>query len=189
MIWLAVVGSINQSNVMPMMSLLWWGAVTNHNSTGAVGVYCRSLPQEFTKGGYHGRLLWEFTMGVYCRRLPCEFTMEGYCRSLLWEVTMGGYCGRLTAGGSGLDWILYLPLVAPATIDLVSGNREFEVWGIFWGVIPILGDWYSQNFQGPSSFVCEYHWLPLATIDLVHDNKEFQVWGIFWGLITILGAY
>ena len=35
----------------------------------------------------------------------------------------------------GYHW---LPL---ATIDLVGNNREFEVWDIFWGLIPIIGGW------------------------------------------------
>ena len=28
-----------------------------------------------------------------------------------------------------------------ATIDLMGDSREFEVWAIFWSVIPIIGDW------------------------------------------------
>ena len=36
-----------------------------------------------------------------------------------------------------------LPYVPLATIELVGDNREFEVSGIFWAVIPILGYWYS----------------------------------------------
>ena len=74
----------------------------------------------------------------------------------------------------GYHW---LPL---ATFDLVGDNREFEVWGIFWSVIPIIDGWWSQNFKGVSLFVLGYHWLPLATIDLVGDNREFEVLGIFW---------
>ena len=64
----------------------------------------RSLPQEFSTGGYHGSLLWELTVGVYCGSLtwkvitgvyhgslPWEFTVGAYCRSLPWEVTTGVY--------------------------------------------------------------------------------------------------
>ena len=35
----------------------------------------------------------------------------------------------------GYHW---LPI---ATIDLVGDNREIEVEGIFWAVIPIVGGW------------------------------------------------
>ena len=70
-IWLAVVGTLNQSNAITMMSLLWWGALTNQNHS----------PREFTMGVYRGRLLWEFTVG-------------GHCGSLLREVTAGVYRGR-----------------------------------------------------------------------------------------------
>ena len=59
----------------------------------------------------------------------------------------------------------WLPLVALQTIDLVGDDREFEVWAIFWDLIPIIGGWYSQNFKGVSLFAHGYHWLPLATID------------------------
>ena len=77
MIWLVMVGTLHQSNAITMMSLLWWGALTNQNHAWPVGVYCRSL-------------LWKVTVGVYCRSLPQEFTVGGYCRSLLQEFTMGG---------------------------------------------------------------------------------------------------
>ena len=80
-----------------MMSLLWWGALTNQNHAWPTGVYCGSLPREFTVGAYRGSLLREFTAGVYRGSLPREFTMGAY------------------------HW---LPL---ATTDLVGDNREFEV--------------------------------------------------------------
>ena len=35
--------------------------------------------------------------------------------------------------GFGYQWL------SVATIDLVGDNREFEVWGIFWAVISIMG--------------------------------------------------
>ena len=42
-----------------------------------------------------------------------------------------------------------------ATIDLVGDNGESEVWGIFWGVIPISTVHFRgiQRFVGASSFV------------------------------------
>ena len=52
---------------------------------------------------------------------------------------MGGLHSKNIEGASlfvlGYHW---LPL---ATIDLVGDNREFEVWGIFRGLIPIMGGW------------------------------------------------
>ena len=75
MIWLAVVGTLNQSNAITMMSLLWWGALTNQNHSPrefTAGVYRRRLPREFTVGVYCGRSLREFTAGVYHGSLPRE---------------------------------------------------------------------------------------------------------------------
>ena len=77
MILLVVVGSINQSNDITIMSLLWWGALTNQNHAGPKAVYHGSLPREFTMGGYHRILPQEVTVGVYCGRLPWEFTVGG----------------------------------------------------------------------------------------------------------------
>ena len=62
-----------------------------------------------------------------------------------------------------------------ATINLVGDDRNFEVWGIFWPVIPIIDGYYSQNFKCASLFILGYNWLPLATIDLVGDNRKFEV--------------
>ena len=49
----------------------------------------------------------------------------------------------------GYHWLLL------ATIDLVGDNGESEVWGIFWGVIPISTVHFRgiQRFIGASSFV------------------------------------
>ena len=118
--WL--VGTLNQSNPITMVSLLWWGALTNQNHAwptgGYCGVYLRRLPWEVTAGAYHGRLPQEFTMRVYCRSLLWEFTMGGYHGSLPQELTMGVYHS-----------------------SLVGDNRKFEVWGIFWGLVPIIYGW------------------------------------------------
>ena len=65
----------------------------------------------------------------------------------------------------GYHW---LPI---ATIDLVGDNREFEVLGIFCGLITIISGWYSQNIKGASLFIFGYHWLPIATIYLIGDNS------------------
>ena len=52
MIRLAVVRTLNQSNPITMMSLLWWGKLTNQNHAWPTGVYRGRLPQEFTAGDY-----------------------------------------------------------------------------------------------------------------------------------------
>ena len=114
-----MVETLNQSNAITMMSLLWWGALTNQNHAWPVGVYRR----EFTVGAYHESLLRELTAGVYRRSLPQEFTSGVYRGSLPREFTTGAYHGSLlwefTVGA--YHW---LPL---ATTDLVGDNREFEV--------------------------------------------------------------
>ena len=128
MIWLAVVGTLNQSNAITMISLLWWRALTNQNHSWPAGVYHRRSPREFTVGVYcrrslreftmedhHGSLPWEFTAedhhgsllrkittGVYHGRSPWEFTMEDHCWRSLGEFTVEDHCGRspwkITAG-------------------------------------------------------------------------------------------
>ena len=123
MIWLAVVGTLNQWNAITMMSLLWWGALTNQNHAWPTGVYCGSLPREFTMGVYHGSLLWEFTVGGSMQMIwlavvgtlnqSNAITMMSllwwgaltnqnhawpvgvHHGSLLWEVTTGVYHGSL----------------------------------------------------------------------------------------------
>ena len=109
MIWLAVVGTLNQSNAIIMMSLLWWGALTNQNHS----------PREFTTGG---SMIWLAVVGTLNQsnaitmmsllwwgaltnqnHSPREFTAGGHHGSLPWKVTAGVYRGRspreLTAGG------------------------------------------------------------------------------------------
>ena len=76
MIWLAVVGTLNQSNAITMMSLLWWGALTNQNHS----------PREFTVGGHRGSLPREVTAGGHRGRSPQEFTAEG---SMIWLAVVG----------------------------------------------------------------------------------------------------
>ena len=89
MIWLAVVGTLNQSNAITMMSLLWWGALTNQNHSPwefTAGGHRGSSPWEVTTGGHHGRSLQEFTTGGYRGRSPREFTAGG---SMIWLAVVG----------------------------------------------------------------------------------------------------
>ena len=100
MIWLVVVGTLNQSNAITMMSLLWWGALTNQNHS----------PWEFTARGHHGSLPREFTAGGSMIWLAVLRTLNQSnaitMMSLLWwgaltnqnhspqEFTTGVHCGR-----------------------------------------------------------------------------------------------
>ena len=60
---------------------------------------------------------------------------------------------------------------------------KVELWGIFWGVLPILAEWKSQNFKCPSFWVLVYFWLPLANTFQVGDNRQS------WTLRHILGFF
>ena len=100
MIWLAVVGTLNQSNATIMMSLLWWGALTNQNHS----------QREFTARVYRGSSLREFTAGGSMIWLAVVGTLSQSnaitMMSLLWwgaltnqnhsqrEFTTGVYRGR-----------------------------------------------------------------------------------------------
>ena len=98
MIWLAVVGTLNQSNAITMMSLLWWRALTNQNHSWPVGVHHGRLPRKITAGVYRRRSPWEFTTEDHCGSLhgrsPREFTTEDHRGSLLWKITVGIYHKR-----------------------------------------------------------------------------------------------
>ena len=105
MIWLAVVGILNQSNAITLMSLLWLGALSNQNHFWPAGVYCGRLQQEFTTEVYHRSLPWKVTVGGYHRGLPWKFTMGGYHGSLPWEVAVGVYCRSLLWEVQWSDWL------------------------------------------------------------------------------------
>ena len=47
----------------------------------------------------------------------------------------GNSVGNTVGNSACYHW---LPL---ETIDLMDDNREFEVWGIFWALITIIGAW------------------------------------------------
>ena len=133
MIWLAVVGTLNQSNAIIMMSLLWWGALTNQNHS----------PWEFTAGGHRGRSLWEFTAGGSMIWLAVVRTLNQsnaiIMMSLLWwgaltnqnhsprEFTVGGHHGRLprefTVGGS-MIWL--------AVMGTLNQSNAITMMSLLW---------------------------------------------------------
>ena len=58
-------------------------------------------------------------------------------------------------------------------------NRIFDVLGIFWGGLLIVGGEKLQNIEDSSLVILGYQMLPLATSKLMGDNKEFNDSAIF----------
>ena len=69
-----------------------------------------------------------------------------------------------------------LPL---ATSQLVDDNREFDVSGIFLGILLIVGGGELTTIEDPSLSGHLYQLLPLATSYLVGYNREFDTSDIF----------
>ena len=78
----------------------------------------------------------------------------------------------------------WLPL---ATIHYHVENKEFEVWGVFWGVSSNVGEGYSQIFEGSSLGILGNKLLSLATTHLMGDNREFDIWGVFSDVLSFKG--
>ena len=70
----------------------------------------------------------------------------------------------------------------------MGDNREFDVLGIFWGVLFIVGGGELMIIEDPSLSAHGYQLLPLATSYLVDINREFDVSDIFWGVLFIIGG-
>ena len=75
-----------------------------------------------------------------------------------------------------------------ATSYLVGNNRDFDVSGIFWGVLFIVGGGKLMTIEDPSLSDHDYQLLPIATSYLVCYNSEFDVSDIFWGVLFIVGG-
>ena len=71
-----------------------------------------------------------------------------------------------------------LPLVVPTHSKWVI-IENLDLWGIFWGNLPILVAWKSQNFKCASLKHLVYFWLLLATTFQVGDSVENWVEFIF----------
>ena len=80
-----VVGRINQSKSVPMMSLTEVGSIDQSNSGGL----CRSL--QVVSAGLHGWSPWVVSTGL-CGWSPRVVSMGGLCGSPQ-VVSMGGLCG------------------------------------------------------------------------------------------------
>ena len=72
----------------------------------------------------------------------------------------------------------WLPL---ESIHLVRDNREFEIWSIFWVVLPTVGGGVSVVWVYIIGGLA-YHWLPLASAQWKPIN---QLLNILMGTITI----
>ena len=72
----------------------------------------------------------------------------------------------------------WLPL---ESIHLVRDNREFEIWSIFWVVLPTVGGGVSVVWVYIIGGLA-YHWLPLASAQWKPIN---QLLNILMGIITI----
>ena len=68
----------------------------------------------------------------------------------------------------------------------MGNNREFDVSGIFGGVLLILHGGELITIEGLSLSVHGYQLLSLATSQLVGNNREFDVSGIFGGVLLIV---
>ena len=68
----------------------------------------------------------------------------------------------------------------------MGNNREFDVSGIFGGVLLIVCGGELITIEGLSLSVLGYQLLPLATSQLVCNNREFDVSGIFEGVLLIV---
>ena len=53
----------------------------------------------------------------------------------------------------------------------MGDNREYEVWGVFLGVLSIVSWELPQTFEGSSLANIGYHWLALEIIYLITDLK------------------
>ena len=67
----------------------------------------------------------------------------------------------------------------------MGDNRQFDVLGIFWGVLLIVGGGELMTIEDPLLSAHGYQLLPIATSYLVGNNREFDVSDIFWGVLFI----
>ena len=69
----------------------------------------------------------------------------------------------------------------------MDDNREFDVLGILWGVLFIVGGGELMTIEDSSLSANGYQLLSIATSYLVGNNREFDVSDIFWGVSFIIG--
>ena len=69
----------------------------------------------------------------------------------------------------------------------MGDNRKFDVSGIFWGVLLIVGGRELMIIEDSLLSAHGYQLLSIATSYLVGNNREFDVSEIFWGVSFIVG--
>ena len=70
----------------------------------------------------------------------------------------------------------------------MGDNGKFDVSGIFWGVLLIVGRGELMTFEDSLLSAHGYQLLSIATSYLVGNNREFDVSDIFWGVLFIVGG-
>ena len=70
----------------------------------------------------------------------------------------------------------------------MEDKRKFDVSGIFWGGLIIVGGGELMTIEDPSLTIYDYQLLPLATSYLVANKRKFDVSVIFWGTLFIAGG-
>ena len=68
----------------------------------------------------------------------------------------------------------------------MGDNRKFDVLGIFWGVLFIVGGGELITIEDSLLSAHGYQLLSIATSYLVGNNKKFDVSEIFWGVLFIV---
>ena len=68
----------------------------------------------------------------------------------------------------------------------MGDNRKFDVLGIFWGVLLIVGGGELITIEDSLLRAHGYQLLSIATSYLVGNNKKFDVSEIFWGVLFIV---
>ena len=68
----------------------------------------------------------------------------------------------------------------------MGNNREFDVSGIFWSVLLIVGGGELITIEDSLLSAYGYQLLPIVTSFLVGNNREFDVSDIFWGVLFIV---
>ena len=70
----------------------------------------------------------------------------------------------------------------------MGDNRKFDVSGVFWGVLLIIGGGEFMTIEDSLLSTHGYQLLSIATSYLVGNNREFDVSDIFWGVLFIVGG-
>ena len=70
----------------------------------------------------------------------------------------------------------------------MGDNREFDVLGIFWGVLLIVCGGELTTIEDLLLSAKGFQLLSIATSYLVGNNRKFDVGDIFWSVLIIVGG-